>query len=842
LPEQADRVEMTDETLVQETGTTHQTLAYNDSHISVVTQPESEWDDSINDIYTPTVELRDFLSRPVKIQSFTWTEGTTLAATAISPWELYFNNPAIVRKLQDFAFLRANLRIKIVINASPFYYGYAFATYKPYPNGPYNAGFIPSAFGTTGGCLAATQRPRIDILPGRNVAGEMVLPFINKQNFINIKRLADFTEMGTLNIFSTDILRNANGVAGTGVDFQIFAWAEDVLLNIPTSDLAAQADEYETNGPISSVASNIAAAAASVTGLLPPVYQPLAMATTIGAGAVSKIASLFGYSNTPVVDDVKPFKNLPFHAMASAEISTPFEKLTVDPKNELTIDPRVAGGKYDELSIESLVRRSSVVHMLNWDSVSPSGTLLVNFAVTPNIHMDEDGTPYDFNTSPSQRFYQTPMSLVSRHFAYWRGTMCYRFKFICTQFHRGRMRIDWDPYADNLFGTSTETNFSRIVDLSNDSEIVIKVPYMQPASFCKNAWVAGESYMPTINNPAPTFPAVEACNGFLSFTILNRLTAPVASSVVPIFCEVWMEDACFAGPRDLQSLGIYVSYLPPQSERVIATEEKHDIPENYISQMIPRTPDSLYKVYMGEAIASMRTLMRRRVYYRTISFPSDSTSLNSVFAMRLGRRPQYFGFDSNGNYTAQQLVGILTSPFNFVNELVSNTFAPCFVGERGSYNFELNLNTTNTSVDTLSMYRRVQGWNSNTFDDTVSSAAATPGQRTRIHMLGTHFISKAGGAVTNQRTQTGLQVQVPMYSRFRMLGTDPTLRNNGSNIDESNEDGVGVTFKVQPIKDSNQNPDRLYVDFYCGIGTDYQLIHFINVPVAYVYPNLPAAI
>lgn len=76
-------------------------------------------------------ELADFLRRPVLIDESTWTVGTTYASLGISPWVEFFNNPVIKKKIDNYAFINCTLKIKIMINSSPFLYGALVASYEP---------------------------------------------------------------------------------------------------------------------------------------------------------------------------------------------------------------------------------------------------------------------------------------------------------------------------------------------------------------------------------------------------------------------------------------------------------------------------------------------------------------------------------------------------------------------------------------------------------------------------------------------------------------------------------------------------------------------------------------
>ena len=76
--------------------------------------------------------LEKFLSRPVRIMNRTWLESdTTGFVVKINPWYEYLNSSFIKKKIDNYAWFRGNLHIKVVVNASPFYYGLAMFSYNP---------------------------------------------------------------------------------------------------------------------------------------------------------------------------------------------------------------------------------------------------------------------------------------------------------------------------------------------------------------------------------------------------------------------------------------------------------------------------------------------------------------------------------------------------------------------------------------------------------------------------------------------------------------------------------------------------------------------------------------
>jgi hypothetical protein len=161
-----------------------------------------------------------------------------------------------------------------------------------------------------------------------------------------------------------------------------------------------------------------------------PVVGELAMATEKAAGAIGSIASYFGYTNVPNIEDVKPFKQMPFQ-LSTAHISEPVNKLSLQPKQETAIGSVQHGGMpRDDLSITNFIGRSSFVVGGDWLTTNAPGTPLFTTWVNPAM----------FQRSATQ-IAHTPMSYVGQNFQYWRGSIRYTIKMIRSPYHRGRVQV-----------------------------------------------------------------------------------------------------------------------------------------------------------------------------------------------------------------------------------------------------------------------------------------------------------------------------------------------------------------------------------------------------------------
>jgi len=426
-------------------------------------------------LYKPTgsvnSELNKFLSRPVLIHTINWEVGNSIDED-IRPWKLFFNHTSIRKKIDNYAFIRCDLHLKIMINASPFYYSALLCAYKPMVN------FVSAPIWPGDGdvLVGYSQRPNVVVYPQNSEGGEMVIPFVYPREWLRLTSDADLSNMGALFINTFADLMNANSVAGTSVDVQFYAWAENIEMAGLTVDLAVQSKDEYGKGPVSKPASAIARA----TGMLSkvPIIGNYMTATSVAADAVSNIAAMFGYTKVPVIEDVKPFKNLPFHGLATAEISDCTERLCIDSKNELTIDNSAIGAEQeDPLLISNFVQHKSYLTSFTWQSSDAADTLLWNSYVTPFMSVVTAGTGQTIVNG-------TPMWVVSNMFDYWRGDIIFDLKILCSQYHRGRLRVSWDPVGNiaNTVNSSTEV-YTTIVDITEDTNVSLRVPYCQRTAY-----------------------------------------------------------------------------------------------------------------------------------------------------------------------------------------------------------------------------------------------------------------------------------------------------------------------------------------------------------------------
>lgn len=805
------------------------TVSFNDETAGEVVDVPSDIK-SENPYVPANVHIAKFLNRPVLIKNYSWVLGAT-TVDSFDPWNLYFNHTSIKKKIDNYYLLRCKLKLKFVINASPFHYGTMLTAYKPLQKFLTAANIDVTSTGTTADLqnLAFSQLPRVYIYPQTSQGGELSLPFLWPKEWLDITTATNTTNMGTVHFRPLTALSFANAGTGVNCNIQVFAWAEDVELSGPTVKLAMQSgqDEYGSiSGPASAVA--------NVAGMLEqaPVIGPFATATRMAATTVGAIAKMFGFTNVPVLSDVHQFTPSPFPVFASPEIGTQIEKLTLDPKNELTIDPKSIGVDLgDECLIDSFVQRESYITQYPWAMSNSPDDILFSIQVTPFLERTAAGT--------SQTLLQlTPMSLCGRMFAYWKGDVKIRFKFNCSQYHKGRLRISWDPVGDIGATTDSTTEvFTQIVDIADCTDITFNIPYMQETAFLNRP----SAYTQRFANDGSITNTAGYSNGVLTARVLTDLSAPLNTADIQVLVFASGGDnLSFASPSEIDiSNATPTCAFPAQSGFDHYDIDKSDVE---MGEAPSAPPSTTYLTYHGEVVKSVRTLFRRTNYhtFNPLSTSAISSTASGQFNYsRLSRYPYYPGFDTNGLTLANKLAVAGTLRYNYAKWHPITWFSQCFLGCRGAVNYRFNLNTKLDTVQLAVM--RSPNDQSNVMGTTTYSVPFSTSATNLAPRQKFVFYDHAGMALTNSKTNTGLNVSVPFYSKYKFRTTSALYSTIGTATDDSNVDWYQIQAYLNPAADSDATTtyDNIGYDIYLGAGTDYSPIFFVNVPTLFVYASLP---
>jgi hypothetical protein len=419
----------------------------------------------------------------------------------------------------------------------------------------------------------------------------------------------------------------------------------------------------------------------------------------------------------------------------------------------------------------------------------------------------------------------TPPALVSTMFNNWRGDMIFRFKFIATAFHKGRVRISYDPQATAIQTTGDTGPFvlNKIIDLGAETDVEFRVPYQQALPWCYTLSDPTSSVWTTSVTPA--LSATETFhNGIITLKVLTSLTGPTTSASVGVQVFVrGAENLEFANPAscDLD--------LTPFS---IQSEEYYDNGTPMTDVIGTSTEAATHRalVNFGESVHSLRTLMRRHNLLDIVVLPTATANTNGVFRLQQTRFPAYYGFDPSGLNVAKGVnVPASNFNFNFVNVTPWHMISNCFLAQRGSMNWVFNPDRGSTPVTS-----RISRGNS-LFPGYV--AAYNSGPNTNVNIASCNYWKQshnttAGAALTHTNTTNGHAVVAPSYSPFKFQSTLPGFASSPATATQTGYDGTiydWLSIEI-PYNSALSSIANLTIERYFGIGADYTLHFFSNCP------------
>jgi len=825
---------------------------------------------------TDDATLDNFFSRPLKISTQEWGTGTTLGYD-FDPWQLYFGNPRVINRMTNYNLMRAKLHLKIVINGNGFQYGRAIVGYLPLDN--YDrmstfASLIPQDL------VQLSQCPHIFVDPTTSTGGELCLPYYNHFNNSSIP-FGDYRNLGRIYVRSINALKHANG-AGDKCTVSIFAWAENVQLNVLTSvdavtltpqsgmeskmgkkntmsksskggkrssyarqDGTAAAgkeiDEANSTGMVSGPATSIAKVANALSVI--PQIAPFAMATSKVAGAVGNAAKALGYCRPPVTKNPEPYRPTPSSQLATTNTPDTAIKLTVDEKQELTIDPGIAGlGPEDPMSIQNIASRESYLTKFTWNMGTAPETLLWNARVDPVQWDVSGGIPFAYH------FPATAMAALP--FKYWTGTLKFRFQIVCSAFHKGRLKFVYDP----VFLNSNEynTNYIEIVDIADTQDFTIEIGNGQQTTLLEHA-LPGEDQV-SQQHGTQSLVYRPYGNGVVGVFIVNELTTPnstVTNDIdINVFIsagddfEVFVPDDHFQKfvlkPQTANSSTLNERAIEPQSGNEIVPDsqdtQEPSAPEHSMSDNLgPGIQDTqhLNKVFTGEAIMSFRTLLKRYNLWRrektNVGTSPNCTNIKVTKCMYPFYRGKVSGAVDQG----------VASAYNYVNTVLLHWVTVAFSGWRGSIRYKLMFDKCyqNSTVNVDSRvyitrepvfpfgqptYSRVLSNNAFTFSDEAASVKVIAGM--------TKATGTKGMLYATDKINPVVEFEVPYYSQYRFTP--------GKLIDYTEDDTFTPNWSMEADVFSTGSS---VVDYHVAAGEDFQVYFFTGLPRMYYEetPNNP---
>jgi len=359
-------------------------------------------------------------------------------------------------------------------------------------------------------------------------------------------------------------------------------------------------------GPVENVASRAFEVSEALARV--PFLAPFATASSMAFGALKGISAIFGWSKPTIIEKPLYVRPEPFMNGANAIGFDTTHKVTLDPKQELTVDSSIVGQNEDAMTIGHIASRMSYYTTFTWThNADPVSVPLFVTGVSPCL------TTY-YSNGAIVWSQPTAAAFASYPFTFWRGDIVFRIEVVCSQFHRGKLAVGFEPNcAQNVVINSTlslNKQYLKVVDIQETQVFDVRVPWASYRPWLKT-WNASIAYFSQDSTQLQNYGPGYA-NGYIFIFPFTALQSPDDSDVQ---VNIYMMSP------NLQLNGVSTLGLPTGraiytesavSERPAVTSCDQAVAVSQMDlNMSAATTSGICEDYFGEQPLSFRTILKR---------------------------------------------------------------------------------------------------------------------------------------------------------------------------------------------------------------------------------------
>jgi len=582
------------------------------------------------------LHLNEFFERPIELTTFDVPVGDDVNYT-VEIWDAVTSHPSIRAKLRNYAYLQCDIEVRVAISATPFHYSHVLVSYQPFAADNVNLNFLDAELSGTrrdSALVYLSQSPHSGVMDIReNEPLDLTCPYINVQPVIRLFNQSpliisagtsyeDTANLGKLYIQSINPVRAASA---TPSDISIFVYTRmtnvklgcvtGTVLDITTESHTEVLDitlESETEvGPIERITSKAAAALSWLSTI--PSISPLASAGSMAMSGISQVSAIFGWSYPTMTNEPDRVKSMPYQNGAQTVGYDMGKRITLDPMQALTVDPRALACDTDDMMISALCQRKSLLSKFEWTGDdAPLGVPLWVAPVNPNImHREPTVDGFHWLWSP------TGLATAATPFEFWRGDITFHFEVVCSQYHRGKLAFMFEPNISQniVIDTSLDLNkqFVKVIDLQETQSGSYTVKWAFPKAWARVMPWQLIGYVGDVGHVGDAM--FDYANGYIAVVPFTSLQSPDGSD---ISVNVWiesdnmmfnymsekhitsMERPIIVGAEEEKALDVTL-----ESATAIAGSSKEDLNESTANM------DGIADLHFGEIPLSFRALCRR---------------------------------------------------------------------------------------------------------------------------------------------------------------------------------------------------------------------------------------
>ncbi len=427
--------------------------------------------------------------------------------------------------------------------------------------------------------------------------------------------------------------------------------------------------------------------------------------------------------------------------------------------------------------------------------------------------------------------------------------MNFRFQVVCSKYHKGRLKIVYDPCGNTTGTAEYNTAYTTIVDISDTTDFTIKVGWGQATTYRKS-YKAGLNSSATFFDTIPltyTVPGSTIGNGTIAVYVVNDLTVPkdaVPSPEINVFIS--MDDdfeVAVPYPRALNSLRITTDTVlnPPQSmepqsdeappeeaQRMDSAPMSTPI-ENVMSSVTP-IGDATNHIHFGERLKSFRQVLKRYQMHEAIGTGNPVGPIHDWLVTYRQALPFEPGFVTSSNISFPTTTPIGNYNYSFMTLMRYLTMG--YGGWRGGIRWLMDASSVQADAGTLFINRGIQAQMSSGFVSVDSKLTSTIGFQSEFINNFDNHDGWNGIAMANKQVNPLASAEIPYYSIYRFA--PGKARTEFVNFIPDYM--PGLMFNYRGLVDQND-----YVTTWVAAAEDFNLFFFLGAPIFYYEPTVPSA-
>lgn len=734
---------------------------------------------------------RSQLSKPTQISQVQWTTtqapGTNIT-TFTFPEVLTSIDSVIRRTLQMYAFYKMSPVFRFQLNATQFHQGQLIISFDPFRQAISDNYVISSTNTTTPiyNRFYATGLPNVKIMASESDPVELKIPYIHPKNFLssNSQNSSTYNILGEIRVTVLNQLQVAEGTTPS-LTLTTWVYAQDASVHVPIQfhDLSVQPTSL-----ISTIKSGISHGSNLIGNFATGNFGK---GLRNGQGLIDDLGELFGfdYPNRPLGPE-NTIKNV--ESLANARGATRSERLALDPVSGHPVDVEETT-TMEEMNISRIIQMPMLLNQTSFPSTASPQQILYYIPVSPLLSAaagNYNGRPI---TQPSYLAY------LAQFFCFWRGSIQFEFEFIATRFHSGKLLVGFIP-NDNPEGLtyqaiSTSTP-SAVIDIQQTSKVTFSVPFQSTTA------------LKYINQLDDNFD--ETILGYLVVAVQNQLTH--ASNVAPAI-----------------DINLYVragddfSYLVPKAPDIEFRIEPAPAaePTSDVTFQTSRTgqEDSSTPAVLSHGQSSIKPKPRFGETYGLIDCirrfnPMLDPLSDSAITLPGTGEGRYTFMSVHPVLFSQAKQYIQSTDYDFVSlPSYLSLIGRLFSAWSGSLRYKFVTTSPRTSNQSLSIYH-------------------IPDAAVRNLSAGGSITDYSGyaAAQTDLAQNTSLEIEVPFYSIYNFLLTQPTsteTSGTSSYLSDHNYPYINgmLNLVTAPLIDTEIQPT-----VYVAAGEDFRYFYLRSPP------------